>query len=152
MKYYYPVTQLVRSRAQMPPQVFPVLKSPGAPLFFLTASCVCVSCLAWVSMCWTLCDLVDSLWPVRLFCPWNSAGKNTGVGCLSFCRRSSWPRGRTQVSYIAGIFFTIWAIGKSPTATYWLLKRIPLCLISLKLHIQLYKQAVILNHHFFKYV
>ena len=21
------------------------------------------------------------LWPSRLFCPWNSPGKNTGVGC-----------------------------------------------------------------------
>ena len=29
--------------------------------------------------CLTLCDSVD--WPARLFCPWDSPGKNTGVGC-----------------------------------------------------------------------
>ena len=29
--------------------------------------------------CETLCDPIDSL-----LCPWNSPGKNTGVGCNSF--------------------------------------------------------------------
>ena len=29
--------------------------------------------------CLTLCDSVD--WPARLLCPWDSPGKNTGVGC-----------------------------------------------------------------------
>ena len=32
---------------------------------------------------------------------------------ISFSRGSSWPRDQTQVSCIAGRFFTIWAIGKS---------------------------------------
>ena len=32
---------------------------------------------------------------------------------ISFSRESSWPRDWTQVSCIAGRFFTIWAIGKS---------------------------------------
>ena len=32
---------------------------------------------------------------------------------ISFSRRSSWPRDRTWVSYIAGKFLTIWATGKS---------------------------------------
>ena len=31
--------------------------------------------------CATLGDSMD--YPARLFCPWNSPGKNTGVGCLS---------------------------------------------------------------------
>ena len=30
-----------------------------------------------VSDSWWLCGL----WPARLFCPWNSPGKHTGVGC-----------------------------------------------------------------------
>ena len=31
-------------------------------------------------LCLTLCD-PHGLWPTRLLCPWNSPGKNTGVGC-----------------------------------------------------------------------
>ena len=30
--------------------------------------------------CLTLCDS-HGLWPARLLCPWDSPGKNTGVGC-----------------------------------------------------------------------
>ena len=32
--------------------------------------------------CPTLCN-PHGLWPARLLCPWNSPGKNTGVGCHS---------------------------------------------------------------------
>ena len=46
----------------------------------------------------------DSL---RLYSPWNSPGQNTGVGSLSLLQGSSQPRDRTQVSCIAGRFFTI---------------------------------------------
>ena len=53
------------------------------------------------------------LQPTRLLCPWNSPGKNTGVDCHTLLQGSSWPRDQTQVSYIAGRFFTIWAIKAS---------------------------------------
>ena len=59
----------------------------------------------------------DSLRPHGLYSPRNSSGQNTGVGSLSFfqgifpTRGSSRPRDQTQVSYIAGGYFTIWAIG-----------------------------------------
>ena len=36
---------------------------------------------------------------------------------IPFSRRSSWPRDRTQVSHIAGRFFTVWATGK-PTSRF----------------------------------
>ena len=50
-----------------------------------------------------------SLQPHGLFCPWNSPGQNTGVRiAVPFSRGSSQPRARTQVSHIAGGFFTIW--------------------------------------------
>ena len=49
------------------------------------------------------------LWPASLFCPWHYPGKNTGVGCHSLLRGSSQAKDRTQVSCIAGGFFTIWA-------------------------------------------
>ena len=45
----------------------------------------------------------------RPLCPWNSPGKNIGVGCHSFSRGSSRPRDWTHTSYgfcLAGRFFT----------------------------------------------
>ena len=54
--------------------------------------------------------LSDSLWAHGLYSPWNSLGQNTGVVvAFSFSRGSSQPRDRTQVSGIAGRFFTSWA-------------------------------------------
>ena len=37
--------------------------------------------LATQSSCLTLCDPADYMQPSRLHCPWDSPGKNTGVGC-----------------------------------------------------------------------
>ena len=51
----------------------------------------------------TLCD------PMDYKSPWSSPGKNTGVVAFPFFRGSSQPRDRTQVSCIAGRFFTSWA-------------------------------------------
>ena len=53
------------------------------------------------------------LQPAQLLCPWNSPGKSTGMGCISFSRGSSRPSDRTQVSRFAGRFFTNWATGES---------------------------------------
>ena len=41
-----------------------------------------------------------------LYSPWDSPGQNPGVGAFPFSRGSSQPRDRTQVSCIAGGFFT----------------------------------------------
>ena len=57
----------------------------------------------------TLCDLRD--------CPWDSPGKNTGVGCHAFLQGSSWSRTRTTVSMspeLAGRFFTSSATWEAP--------------------------------------
>ena len=43
--------------------------------------CVCV--------CVSRSFMSDSLWPTRLFCPWDSLGKNTGVVAIPFSRGSS---------------------------------------------------------------
>ena len=40
--------------------------------------CVCV-CVLLAQSCPTLQS--RALWPTRLLCPWDSPGKNTGVGC-----------------------------------------------------------------------
>ena len=47
----------------------------------------------------------DSLPPHELYSPWSSPGQNTGVGSLSLLQ-GIFP---TQVSHIAGGFFTSWA-------------------------------------------
>ena len=55
--------------------------------------------------CLTLCDPM-----ARFLCPWNSPGKNTGVGSHSLLQGMFHSRDRTQVSCIVGGFFTVWAI------------------------------------------
>ena len=52
------------------------------------------------------------LCPARLLCPWNSPGKNTGVGGHSLLQGSSQTRDRTQGFCTAGRFFTEWATRK----------------------------------------
>ena len=60
------------------------------------------------------CSVVsDPLWPHGLYSPWNYPGQNTGVGNHSLLQESSQPRDWTQVSCIAGRFFTSWATRKA---------------------------------------
>ena len=57
------------------------------------------------------CSVVsESLRPHGLYSSWDSPGKNTGLGSLSFSRGPSQPRDQTGVSCIAGGFFTNWAV------------------------------------------
>ena len=58
----------------------------------------------------------ESLWTHGLYSPWNSPGQNTAVG-IPFSRGSSQPRDWTQVSRIAGRFFTSWATRKDGRIT-----------------------------------
>ena len=51
----------------------------------------------------------NSLQPHRLYSPWNSLGRNTGVGSLSLLQEIFPAWDRNQVSYIAGGFFISWA-------------------------------------------
>ena len=45
------------------------------------------------------------LQPARLLCPWDSPGKNTGVGCHFLLQGSSPPGDQMRVSCTAGGFF-----------------------------------------------
>ena len=57
--------------------------------------------------CPTLCNPTDCI-PPGSSVHWDSSSKNTGVGCHALpSRGSSQPSDRTQVSPIAGGFFTI---------------------------------------------
>ena len=58
-----------------------------------------------------VCGLVVQLFPTvcnPMVCPWNSPGKNIGVGCHSLLQGR--PRDWIEVSCVAGRFFTIWAM------------------------------------------
>ena len=58
---------------------------------------------------------VGSLWPHRLYSPWNSPGQNTEVDNC-FLLQGIFP---TQVSHIAGRSFTSWATEGSPRKLEW---------------------------------
>ena len=58
--------------------------------------------------CYSACTRAKSLESCPTFCdptdhglPWDSPGKNTGVGCMPSSRESSWPRDRTHISCIS---------------------------------------------------
>ena len=46
--------------------------------------------------------------------PWNSSGKNTGVGSCFLLQGFSWPNNQTSVSCVVGSFFAIWATRETP--------------------------------------
>ena len=68
-----------------------------------------------ISALYTLCEcsvLSDSLQPnglqpSRLLCPWNSLGRNTGVGCHFLFLEIFPTRDQIHVSCLAGGFFSI---------------------------------------------
>ena len=49
------------------------------------------------------------LQPTMLLCPWDSPGKNTGVGCHFLLQGIFRRRDQTQISLIAGRCFNLWA-------------------------------------------
>ena len=58
--------------------------------------CVCVYVCTHAQSCLTLLQPHGLLF-ARPLCPWNSPGKNTGVGCRFLLQGSSWPRNQTWV-------------------------------------------------------
>ena len=68
---------------------------------------------------WTeSCSVVsNSLWLHGLYSPWNSPDYNTEWVAFPFSRGSSQPRDQSQVSRIAGGFFTSWATREAQE--YW---------------------------------
>ena len=60
-------------------------------------------CVLVAQLCLTLCDLT------RLLSPWILQEKILEWVATPFSRGSSWPRGWTWASCIAGRFFTVWA-------------------------------------------
>ena len=59
---------------------------------------------------------ISDLHSIKGYSLWNFPGQNTGVG-IPFSRASSQLRDRTQVSHIAGRFFTSWVTREAQE--YW---------------------------------
>ena len=77
---------------------------------FVCQACVCV----------LVAKSFLTLWPMHCSPPGSSVHgilQTRIMECvaISFSRGSSWPRDQTQVSWIAGRFFTIWATGQMST-------------------------------------
>ena len=83
-----------------------LMSSALADRFFTTSTVKKEVKVKVTQSCLTLCDPMD--YTVHGISP----GQNTGVGNLSLLQRSSQPRDQTQVSRIAGGFFTSRATGK----------------------------------------
>ena len=83
------------------------------PLVSLRFVCICVHMYSWLrsvtQSCLTLCDPMDYS-PPGSSPHWILQARILGWVVILFCKGSSWPRDRTLVSCIAGIFFflTIW--------------------------------------------
>ena len=76
--------------------------------------CVCVCmCVLVAQLCPTLCDPMDCSWPDSSVQGIFQARILDWVA-IPFSRRSSQPRDWTQVSWIAGRFFTIWDTREAP--------------------------------------
>ena len=82
-------------------------------------------------LCLTLCDPMDYS-RLGSCVHRDSPGKNTGVVAMPSSRGSSQPRDWTQVSYIAGGFFTAWATREASKRKTVINKVIPQRLISLQ--------------------
>ena len=76
-------------------------------------SCCCLV----AKPCPTLCDTMDCSPPVSSVHGISQARILEWV-VISYSRGSSWPRGQTHISCIAGRFFPLCHLG-SPSGTYW---------------------------------
>ena len=74
-----------------------------------------------------------TLWAAALLCPWDSPGKNTGVGAIVFSRGSSRPRDQTRVSCISclcrQILYPLRHWGSSQSPSTWINSSAFTCLL-----------------------
>ena len=68
-------------------------KEPHYVCAYVCVGCVCVSVLV-AQSCTTL--QLHGLLPTRLFCPWDSPGKDTGVSSHSLLQKIFWHRDQTH--------------------------------------------------------
>ena len=89
--------------------------------------------------------LSEVLRPHGLYSPWNSPGQNTAVGSFSLLQGILQPRDQTQVSHIAGGFFTSWATREASISGKQLVNYAPKTIFSLIYTNQLSKDLISLR-------
>ena len=90
------------------PQIKPVsLRSPALAARFFTTRAIWETHLNTTMKSESRSVVTNSFRPHGLCSPWNSPGQNTGACSLSLLQGIFPTRDRTQVSHIAGGFFTI---------------------------------------------
>ena len=85
------------------------------------------TCMHAHSLCCVQLSATHGLQPASIFCPWDSPGKNTGMGC-PFLIQGNLPNSGTEPAFpaspaLAGKFFITEPAGKPPLPTYWALNQ-----------------------------
>ena len=99
-------------------QILYYLSHKGSPIYVSVYVCVCCMCecceLSHVPLFVTHGPQGNSLWPTRLFCPWNFLSKNTGAGC-HFLLQGSFP---TQGLNLCLLHLQYWQVDSLPLMPY----------------------------------
>ena len=112
-----------------------VCKSYPVMEMMMTA-CMCV----WATQ---TCPISVAPWTARLLYPWDSPGRNSRMGSLSFLQEIFLTQGLNQVSCTAGRFFTIWATRE---AQWWWSLTFNECFLSVGFVLTT-QHAILLNSH-----
>ena len=103
----------VGNQSERKQQIFPWAN--GISLAMVRETFIHPTFIVWVShsVCLTL------LWPhglqsTRFLSPRGFQARKLELVAISFSRGSSWPRDQSQVSYMVGRFFTLWATREAP--------------------------------------
>ena len=103
----------VSFQVKLIPNVLKVSAWRGAFIKFYSN---CMEFILYIYLVFMLCLSVVSnslqphgLLPIRLLCPWDSPGKNTGMGCHLLLQGNFPTRDQTWVFNFAGRLFIIWA-------------------------------------------
>jgi len=81
-------------------------------MLFVSLVAAAAKSLKSLQSCPTLCDPIDwAMQPTRLPGPWDSPGKNTGVGCISFSNAWKW---KVEVKSLG----RVWLLATPWTAAY----------------------------------
>ena len=86
-----------RPRRSLPVGLLCVIPAKPQTAYFYKPMCAQL-----LQLCLPLCKPTDC-WPTRLFCPWDSPGKNTGVGCQALLQGFLSTRDLARISFVSCI-------------------------------------------------
>ena len=75
-------------------------------------TCACMRAKL-LQSCLTLCDAIDCSPPARVLCPWDSPGKNTGVGCHALLQGIFLTQG-LKPSFLHLLYWQVYPLALAP--------------------------------------